>query len=86
VVEIVRDQAKSDPPFHATITSVYAPSKAVSPLQHTDAALAAGPPFLALLEPALLLLALPLGALVDRFGMHTRFTPLSCAAVSFLAE
>jgi len=35
----------------------------VAPLQYTDTALATGPPFLALLEPALSLFALTLGAL-----------------------
>ena len=61
MVEIVRDHSQSHPPFHTGIASVDTPSKAVAPLQHADAALAAGPPFLALLEPALLLLALAPG-------------------------
>src|SRR5215213_8215015 len=63
-MEIVRDHAKSDPALHAGIAAVDAASQPVSPLQHADAALTSGPPFLALLEPALLLLGFPF----DAFG------------------
>jgi len=77
VVKIVRDHAKSDPTLHTSIASANASSKTVSPLQDADAALASGQPFVALLEPALLLLALPLGAFGGTIrNAHPLHTPV----------
>src|SRR6202011_1573470 len=51
-----------DPPLHSGIPLVQAAIEPVPSLDHADATLAAGPPFLAVAEPALLLLAFTLGA------------------------
>ena len=86
MVEIVGDYAKADPPLHAGIASIDTPSQAVPPLQHADAALAAGAPFLSLLEPALLLLALPLGTFGGAIGNADPLDASRLAAASFLLE
>ena len=57
VDEVVGDHAESDPALHADLASVAATVEPVPPLDHTDAPLASGPPFLAIAEPAFLLFA-----------------------------
>ena len=61
-MEIIRDHAHSDPSLHSVIAFVEAGSKSMSALENTDAALTAGPPFLSLLEPPLLLFLFTVGA------------------------
>ena len=69
VVEFGRlDSAEADPALHSGIAPVAAAIETVSPLDHADATLAAGAPFLAVAEPALLLLAFALGALGRAIG------------------
>src|ERR1700730_14667179 len=63
VDEIISDHAEADPALHSGIASVAAAIQTVSPLDHADAPLASGAPFLAVAEPAFLLLAFALGAL-----------------------
>src|SRR5262245_2114719 len=63
VDEVVGDHAKPGPALHADLASVAATVEPVSPLDHTDASLASGPPFLAVAEPPLLLLASALNTL-----------------------
>src|SRR6202022_4980240 len=53
---------EADPALHSGIPLVQAAIEPVPSLDHADATLAAGPPFLAVAEPALLLLAFTLGA------------------------
>ena len=55
VDEVVGDDAKTHPSFHARGPLVATSIQPVSPLEQTDAALAAGAPLLRLAEPALLL-------------------------------
>src|SRR5215471_14505971 len=52
--EIIGDHAESDPALHSVFAFVPTTVEPVSPLGHADAALAAGPPILAVTEPALL--------------------------------
>src|SRR5246127_2846186 len=68
VDEIIGDHAEPDPTLHSIFAFVPTAVEAVSPLAHADAALAAGPPFLAVAEPALLLLAPTLSAFVGAVG------------------
>src|SRR6202040_1127322 len=68
VDEIISDHAEADPALHSGIAPVAAAIETVSPLDHADAPLAAGAPFLAVAEPALLLLAFALGALGRAIG------------------
>src|SRR5262245_5852425 len=63
VDEVVGDHAKPDPALHADLASVAATVEPVSPLDLTNASLASGPPFLAVAEPPLLLLASALNTL-----------------------
>ena len=70
VVQIVGDHAQADPSLHSAISPVEAAPKTMSALQNTDASLTTGSPFLSGFEPALLLLALSLGA----FCVATRDT------------
>jgi len=58
----------------------------MAPLQQAHASFGAGPPFLALLEPALLLLLLARGPFVERSGTDTRLTPMALAVVSAAAD
>ena len=75
MVQIVGDHTQADPPPHSGIALIEASPETMSSLQHADAALAAGPPFLTLFEPALLLFALPLsafgGAIRDAHALDT---------------
>src|SRR5436305_4560625 len=63
VEEVVGDHPEANPALHPGIPFVPAAIEPVSTLDHADATLGAGPPFLAVAEPALLLLAFALGAL-----------------------
>jgi hypothetical protein len=60
VDEIVADHAEPDPTLHAIFALVSAAIETVPALGHADAALTTGPPFLAVAEPTLLLLAFAL--------------------------
>ena len=80
VDEVVGDHAEPDPALHAGIAFVAAAVEPVSPFDHADAPLASGPPFLAVAEPALLLLALALGALGGAIGNADAFDALAFAA------
>ena len=62
VDDIIPDHGEPDPAVHSAIAFVPATIEAMSPLGHTDAPLASGPPFLAVTGPALLLLAFAYGA------------------------
>src|SRR6266496_4002391 len=68
VEEIVGDYAEPDPALHSVVTLVSAAIETIAPFHDADAALAAGPPFLAVAEPTLLLLALAFGALGRTIG------------------
>src|SRR5439155_1308950 len=68
VEEVIGDYAKPDPALHTGIAFIAAAIEAVPALDHADAALASGPPFLAVAEPALFLLALALGAFGGAIG------------------
>ena len=59
--------------FHPGVTFVAATVKPMPPLSHTDASLASGPPFLAVAEPALLLLAPAFNALGRAVGDANAF-------------
>ena len=58
VDQIVGDHAEPNPAFDAGLAFVSAAVQSMSPLDHADAVLGAGPPPLPVAEPALLLLAL----------------------------
>src|SRR5260221_2712377 len=64
VDDVVGDDAEPDPTLHSGIAFVVAAIEPVSPLDHADASLASGPPFLSVAEPALPLLSFALRALV----------------------
>src|SRR5215468_8022261 len=66
--EIIGDHAESDPTLHSIFAFVATAVEPVSPLRHADAALASGPPFLAVAEPALLLFVSALSALGGTVG------------------
>src|SRR5262245_49193833 len=55
--QVVSDDTETDPALHAGLTSIAAAAKPVSALDHADAPLTPRSPFLAVAEPALLLLA-----------------------------
>src|SRR5580700_11485547 len=76
VDEIISDHAEADPALHSGIASAAAAIETVSPLDHADATLASGAPFLAVAEPAFLLLAFALGALGRAIGDADAFDPL----------
>ena len=63
VDEVVGDHAQPDPAPDAVRPSVQRSPQPMSPVENTDAAFAAGAPFLKLLEPMLLLPLLARGAL-----------------------
>ena len=86
VDEIVGDHTEPDPTLHSTFALVPATTEPMSPLGHTDATLTSGAPFLAVAEPALLLLASAFGTLGGTVGDEMRLTPLDFAAASFLLE
>ena len=86
VEEIVGDHAEPDPTLHSGVALVAAAAKPVPPFDHADASLASGPPFLAVAEPTLLLLALALGAFGRAIGNADAFDALLFAVASFLAE
>ena len=68
VDEIVGDHTEPDPTLHSTFALVAATVEPMSPLGHTDATLTSGAPFLAVAEPALLLLASAFGTLGGTVG------------------
>ena len=68
VDEVVGDDAEPDPAFHSGVALVAAAVEAVSASGDADSCLASGAPFLALAEPALLLLALARRALGGAIG------------------
>src|ERR1700674_3485525 len=57
VDEVVGDDAEANPAFHSGVALVAAAVEAMSAFGDADATLASGAPFLAVAEPALLLLA-----------------------------
>jgi hypothetical protein len=61
VDDVVCNDAEADPAVHSDEALVAATGEAVAVLDHTDASLASGAPFLAIAEPTLSLLALALG-------------------------
>src|SRR5262249_2517685 len=68
VDDVVGDNAEANPAVHSVEAFVAAAIETVSPLDHADAPLASGPPFLPIAEPALLLLAFALGAFAGAIG------------------
>ncbi len=62
VDEIVRDHAEAYPTLHSVVAFVSTAVEAVAAFDHADTSFASGAPFLAIAEPALLLLALALAA------------------------
>src|SRR5712691_10086695 len=68
VDQIVADDSESHPALHPRVAFVAAAVESVAALEQADASLGAGPPFLPLLEPALLLFTLPLRALRGAVG------------------
>src|SRR5207245_711716 len=68
VDKIVGDDAKTDPSVHSDEALVAATDEAVPSLDHADASLASGAPFLAVAEPALSLLALAFRAFGRAIG------------------
>src|ERR1700745_4188201 len=61
--EIVGNHSKPDPALHSDLTPIPAAGETMPPLDDADAAFTSGPPFLAIAEPTLLLLAFAFGAL-----------------------
>src|SRR5207302_9892660 len=61
--EVVGNHSEPDPALHADLAPIAAAVEAMPPLGDADAALAPGPPFLAIAEPTFLLLAFAFGAL-----------------------
>ena len=68
VEEVVGDHPEANPALHPSIALVSAAGEPVAPFDHADAPLASGPPFLAVSEPALLLLAFALRAFGGAIG------------------
>ena len=68
VDEVIGDHPEANPALHSGVAFVSAAIEPVPSLDHADATLAAGPPFLAVAEPALLLLAFALGAFGRAIG------------------
>ena len=68
VNDVVGDDTEPDPTLHSGIAFVVAAIEPVSPLDHADASLASGPPFLSVAEPALPLLSFALGTLGRTVG------------------
>ena len=76
VDDVVGDHAEPDPTVHSGVTLVSASVETVPPLGDADASLAAGPPLLAVAEPALPLLTLALGTLGRAVGNADPFYAL----------
>src|SRR5438105_239509 len=68
VRQVAAMRPAADPALDTGIPLVPAATQSVPSLDHADATLASGPPFLAVAEPALLLLAFALGALGGAVG------------------
>ena len=75
VDEVVGDHPEADPALHPGITLVSAAIEPVPALDHADASLASGAPFLAVAEPALLLFPFALAALGGAIGNADAFDP-----------
>src|SRR5437764_370405 len=73
VEEIVGDHAEPDPALHSGFSLVAAAVEPVPPFDHADAAFASGPPFLAVAEPTLLLLAFALKTFGRAIGNRDAF-------------
>ena len=86
VDKIISDHAEADPALHSGIAPVAAAIETVSPLDHADATLASGAPFLAVAKPALLLLAFALGALGRAIGNADALDALGFRCSLILAE
>src|SRR5262249_41747890 len=63
VDEIIGDHGEANPALHTVFASVAAAVQSVSPLDHADASLTSGAPFLTVAEPSLPLFASSLLAL-----------------------
>src|ERR1700749_2188069 len=72
--EIVGDDPEPDPAFHSIVAGIPATVETVATLAYADTPLTPRAPSLAAAEPAFFLLALAVGAPVERFGMQTRLT------------
>src|SRR5258705_9796476 len=68
VDDVVGDDAAPDTTLHSGIAFVEAAIEPVSTLDHADASLASGPPFLSVAEPAIPMLSFALGALGRMVG------------------
>jgi len=68
VDQVVGNHPEADPALHSGISLVPAAIESVPSLDHADATLASGAPFLAVAESAFLLLAFALGALRGAIG------------------
>src|SRR5438093_272375 len=75
VDESVTEDSETDPTLHACVAFIAAARESVAPLQQTDPALAASPPFLRLFEPACLLFQLSLATLRGPVGHRHPFDP-----------
>src|ERR1700724_1389170 len=76
VDDVVGDDAEPDPAVHSDESLVATTGEAVSALDHADASLASGAPFLAVAEPALSLLALAFRAFGRAIGNANALDPL----------
>ena len=70
---IVGDDPEPDPALHSIVAGIPASVETMPTLAYTDASLAPGAPSLAAAEPALLLLALAVGALGGAIGKADTF-------------
>ena len=84
--EVVGDDAEPDPALDPVIALVSTAGEAVPAFDDADASLASGAPFLAVAEPALLLLALARGAFGGAIGDVDALDASPFAAVSFFLE
>src|SRR5215510_1052190 len=71
--EIVGDDPEPDPALHSIVAGIAASVETMPTLADADAPLASGAPSLATAEPALLLLALAVGALGGAIGYANTF-------------
>jgi len=87
VDQVVGNHPEADPALDSGIPLVAAATQSMPSFDNADATLAAGPPFLAVAEPTLLLLAFALRALGGAVGDADALdAPWAFAAASFLAE
>ena len=76
VEQIIGGRAEPYPTFHAALAFVSAAAETMATLDDADAPLASGAPFLAVAEPALLLLGPARGALAGAIGNAHPFDTL----------